>query len=108
MALKTEPIAKCLDKKLLMLGFEVPDILAIFLLLSLLNFAFGDSGAKPFLVWLPTIAAAVVLRIGKRGKPDNYLLHLAKFYFSPKYLEAFTSDGSPPPPRIKPYENSLK
>ena len=107
MALKTEPIAKCLDKKLLMLGFEVPDILAIFLLLTLLNFAFGETGAKLLLVWLPTIAAAVVLRIGKHGKPDNYLLHLAKFHFSSKHLEAFPSDESPPPPRIK-NENTIK
>lgn len=108
MALKTEPVSRCLDKKLLMLGFEVPDILAIFLLLSLLNFAFGQSGAKLFLVWLPTILAATVLRVGKRGKPDSYLLHLAKFYFSPKHLEAFPSDESPLPPRIKTHDNALK
>lgn len=107
MALKTEPISKCLDKKLLMLGFEVPDLLAIFLLLTLLNFAFGESSAKPFLVWLPTIAAAVTLRLGKRGKPDNYLLHLVKFCFSPKHLEAFPSDEAPLPPRIK-NENATK
>lgn len=90
-----------------MLGFEVPDLLAIFLLLTVLNFAFGESSAKPFLVWLPTIAAAVTLRLGKRGKPENYLLHLGNFYFSPKHLEAFPCDEAPSPPRIK-NENTSK
>jgi len=100
MALKTVPVAKCLEKKLLMLGFEVPDILAIFLLLTLLNFIFGESGAKFLLVWMPSICVAVILRIGKRGKPDNYLIHLVRFKLSHKYLAAFPTPEMPYPPKI--------
>jgi hypothetical protein len=89
MSLRTEPTSQSLEKKLLILGFEVPDVLAIFLLLSFLNFFVGKLGNKFFLVWLPVALAALILRIGKRGKPDNYLLHLARFNFKPKYYSAF-------------------
>lgn len=101
MPLKSEPTSQSLEKKLLILGFEVPDVLAIFLLLSILNFSFGQTNYKLFLVWLPVLTIALILRIGKRGKPDNYLVHLAKFYLSPKYLSAFAdpSKDDPPPKR---------
>lgn len=89
MALRSEPTSKSLERKLLILGFEVPDILAIFILLSILNFLFGQTNYRLFLVWLPTIVVAATLRIGKRGKPDNYLIHLVKFNLRPKYYSAF-------------------
>lgn len=100
MALRSEPTSQSLEKKLLIIGFEVPDVLAIFLLLSVLNFFLGQLGNKPLFVWLPVACAAVVLRIGKRGKPDNYLVHLAKFYLKPKYYSAFQEPSQKvPPPR---------
>ena len=89
MSLRTEPTSQSLEKKLLIMGFEVPDVLAIFLLLSILNFLFGQTNYKLFLVWLPVLTVAIILRVGKRGKPDNYLVHLAKFKLSPKYFSAF-------------------
>jgi hypothetical protein len=102
MGLRSEPTSQSLEKKLLILGFEVPDVLAIFLLLSFLNFFLGRLGNKFFLVWLPVALAALVLRIGKRGKPDNYLLHLAKFHFRPKYYSAFQEPTHKAfPPRAK-------
>ncbi len=99
MPLKSEPTSQSLEKKLLIFGYEVPDVLAIFLLLSILNFLFGQTNQKLLLVWLPVIVIALVLRIGKRGKPDNYLVHLAKFHLRPKYFSAFqspTNDVAPP------------
>ena len=89
MSLRTEPTSQSLEKKLLILGFEVPDILAIFLLLSILNFTLGQFNYKFLLVWLPVFTFATVLRIGKRGKPDNYLVHLVKYHLRQKYFSAF-------------------
>lgn len=89
MALKVEPTSKSLERKLLIMGFEIPDLLAIFLLLSILNFSFGSTNYKLFLVWLPTLAAAVTLRIAKHGKPNNYLVHLGKHFSQKKHLSAF-------------------
>lgn len=102
MALRSEPTSQSLEKKLLIMGFEVPDVLAIFLLLSILNFAFGSTNNKLLLVWGPVVLAAVTLRIGKRGKPDNYLVHLGKFHMRPKYLSAFKDpSNSNSPPKLK-------
>ncbi len=89
MALRSEPTSQSLERKLLILGYEVPDVLAIFLLLSILNFLFGQTNYKLFLVWLPTILIAIILRLGKRGKPENYLVHLFKFHTKSKYFSAF-------------------
>ncbi len=103
MSLRSEPTSQSLEKKLLILGFEVPDVLAIFLLLSILNFLFGQTNHKLFLVWLPILFIALILRVGKRGKPDNYLVHLAKFHMRAKYLSAFANpsiDALPPNRKI--------
>jgi len=101
MALKTTSVSRCLDKKLLIAGYEIPDLLAIFFLLSLLNFLFGRTEMKLVLVWLPTLALATVLRIGKRDKPDNYLIHLARFQLRRKNLFAFNEPTEwPSPPTV--------
>lgn len=99
MSLRTSAVAKCLDRKLLFFGFEVPDVLAIFLLLSVLNFVFGQMPFKALFVWLPTAAVAAVLRIGKKGKPDGYLVHWLRFQIKSGTLSAFDepSDAVPPP-----------
>jgi hypothetical protein len=101
MELRSVSVSKCLDKKLLIFGYEVPDLLAIFFLLSILNFLFGQTTLKLFLVWLPVVALAVTLRVGKRGKPDNYLIHWFRFRIRPKYLSAFPepTDSTSPPSR---------
>lgn len=90
MSLKATPVSQCLDKKLQVMGYEIPDLLFIFSLLSVLNFLFGTSNLKLLTVWLPTLAIAIIIRIGKRGKPDNHLIHLFRFYFKPKTLCAFS------------------
>ncbi len=95
-------VNKCLDKKLLMFGFEVPDLLAIFITLSTLNFMFGRSGMAFLLVWLPTLTLAAVLRYGKKGKPDKFLVHWLRFQIKPGVF----SGWAPPqidvtPPRLR-------
>lgn len=97
--LRATSVSQCLDKKLIIFGFEIPDVLAIFLTLSILNLIFGPLDMRILCVWLPTAALAVALRVSKRGKPDNYLVHLLRYHMRPKALWAFadpTHDVSPP------------
>ena len=89
MALRSTPVSRCLDKRLQIAGYDIPDLLAIFFLLSILNFIFGRTDMKLILVWLPTIAVATVLRVSKRGKPDNFLLHWSRFQIRRKKLFAY-------------------
>lgn len=84
------------------MGFEVPDVLAIFLFLSILNFSFGQTNYKLAFVWGPVVFLAITLRIGKRGKPENYLIHLVKFNTQTKYLSAFQDPkNTASPPKLK-------
>ncbi|NBX77725.1 MAG: hypothetical protein EBQ92_14350 [Proteobacteria bacterium] len=87
--MKITRVSKCLDKRLQLFGFEVMDIIAIFLTLSVLNFLFGETGMKLLFVWAPTLVLAGFLRFGKKGKPENYLLHLIRFSIRPRKLSAF-------------------
>lgn len=87
--MRVTSVSKCLDKKLQMFGFEMPDLLAIFLSLSTLNLLFGSHPYKFLFVWIPPAILAVVLRIGKRGKPENFLIHWLRFQISPGVYSAF-------------------
>lgn len=94
MALKYTTVSKCLDKKLRIAGFEIPDLLILFLTVSILNFVFGQTEMKLFLVWLPSMLLAGLLYFGKKGKPDNFLVHWMRFQFRPGVLRAFPEPTS--------------
>lgn len=107
MSLKYTIVSKCLDKKLRIGGFEIPDLLILFLMVSILNFIFGQTVLKLYFVWLPTAALAGLLYFGKKGKADNYLIHWLRFQFRPGILRAFpepTFDSRPPKMRGGIYE----
>jgi len=100
--IKTSAVSKCLDKKMVVLGFEVPDLLAIFLTLSILNFMFGTTSMKLVLVWFPSIALALTLKLSKRGKPDNFLVHWLRFQIRPGVHSAFLEPSEwEHPPRLR-------
>jgi hypothetical protein len=102
MALKCTLVSKCLDKKLRIAGFEIPDLLILFLMVSILNFVFGQTEMTLFLVWMPSVMLAAVLYFGKKGKPDNYLVHWLRFQFRPGVLRGFPEPSfSNPPPTLK-------
>ncbi len=104
MEVRVTPISKCLDKKLKVLGFEVVDLFAIFLTISILNFVFGSTNFKFILVWLPSLVLASTLFFSKRGKPENYLLHWIRYQFSPARFEAFQDPKtwkSPPKNKLR-------
>ena len=89
MSLNITPVSQCLDKKLKFLGYEIPDLLLILSFLSALNFILSSVPMKLIVAWVPTFILAAILRIGKHGKPDNYLLHKARFMIQPKVIRAF-------------------
>jgi hypothetical protein len=81
------------------MGFEVIDLFALFLTISVLNFIFGSTDFKIVLVWAPSLILACLLFFGKRGKPDNYLLHWLRYQFLPAIYSAFhePSEWKAPP-----------
>jgi hypothetical protein len=101
LGLHSTSVSRCLEKKILFLGFELPDVLAIFLCLSVLNLLFGQSDWKLALVWLPSTALALGLRLAKRGKPDGFLIHWVRFQLRPGVLFAFDEPTEPRPSHQK-------
>ena len=102
MTLKYTAVSKCLDKKLRIGGFEIPDLLILFLTVSVLNFVFGQTDVKLLLVWMPSVALAALLYFGKKGKPDNYLVHWMRFQFRSGVFRAFPEPtNSNIPPKLK-------
>lgn len=90
--LEQNKVSKSLERKLLIMGFEVLDLLVIFLLLSVLNFLFGSSSYQLFLVWMPPALLALILKIAKKDKPDNFLIHFLRYWVSPGILKAFNQN----------------
>ncbi len=89
MALRTSKVYRCLEKKTLVFGFEVVDLFVAFSLLAILNFILRGCAYKFLFAWGPSLGLALFLRLGKAGKPENYLLHLARSYFIPTVFSAF-------------------
>jgi hypothetical protein len=75
-----------------MLGFELPDLMLIFLYLSISNLLFGATRLKFLFVWLATLLLASLLYFVKRNRPDGFLQHLGEFYRTPGILTANQSD----------------
>lgn len=89
--MKVTEVSKCLEKKLQIFGFEIPDLIATFVLLSVLNLVFGNHPYKLLFVWVPPMILAFVLRATKRGRPDNFLIHWIRYQVRPGVYCAFSS-----------------
>lgn len=89
MGLKASIVYRCLDKKTYIFGFEIVDLFLVFIVLAFLNLILGHIPYKFLFTWGPSFSLALFIKIIKRGKPDNYLLHLIRSYFQPRILSAF-------------------
>jgi hypothetical protein len=73
-------VPRALEIKSKIFGFEIPDLLIIFLNMTLTNFIFGTTSFRYPLVWGTTLGIALFLFFAKRGKPDGYLQHLGEYW----------------------------
>jgi hypothetical protein len=87
--LQSSQVYKCLEKKNLILGFEIADLLILGILLCVLNLLFANASLKFFLTFVPVGLSAAFLKFMKNGKADNYLKHLVNYHISPGVLRAW-------------------
>jgi len=85
-------VPRALEAKTRLFGFELGDLLLIFLYLAVTNLFFGTTPFKIPIVWLGTIGLAAVLFFVKRNKPDNFLEHWGEFQRLPGILSASSPD----------------
>ncbi|MFZ3228937.1 MAG: hypothetical protein WA160_01940 [Pseudobdellovibrio sp.] len=77
--LLTSSVPRALEMKSKIFGFEIPDLLIIFVNMTVMNLVFGTTSFRYPLVWGTTLFLALFLFFAKRGKPDNYLQHLGEY-----------------------------
>lgn len=92
MSLLVSKVPRALETKTRLFGFEIGDLLFVFLYLAVSNLIFGQTRLKFPLVWVGTVALAATLHFVKRGKPDNYIQHAGEHYWSPGVLSAGATD----------------
>ena len=85
-------VPRALETKSKIFGFELADILILFLYLSISNFIFGATPFKFLFVWIGTTTLGLSLYFLKKDKPENHLQHLGEFYRKPEILSAAISD----------------
>lgn len=85
-------VPRALEKKVRLFGFELADLLLVFLYLAVSNLIFGHTRLKLLLVWGGTSALASVLYFVKRGKPDGHLQHYGEYMVSPSVLSPSMPD----------------
>lgn len=85
-------VPRALDKRARIFGFELGDLLLIFLYLAVSNLVFGQTRLKPLMVWGGTLSISAILYFVKRGKPDGYLQHYGEFLNAPSVLTAQGAD----------------
>ena len=102
--LESSPLSQCLERKSKILGYELFDLFFIFFSMAIFNFIFSGFSHRTVLVWGPTAALALLLRVSKAGKPDNYLKHLLLFHLTAKTTSAFPLCRTSPPLRVLPHD----
>lgn len=72
-------VPRALEVRNKLLGFELGDVLLVFLYLAGSNLLFGTTRLKYGLVWGGTIALGLLLHFTKRNKPPQFIQHYAQF-----------------------------
>ena len=88
MELEQSGIYRQLDSKIKIGGMEASDFIFILLVAAILNLIFGRTDIAPWIVFGIPSALAVIVHIGKRGRPDGYLIHLIRYYITPGFYSA--------------------
>lgn len=86
-------VPRALESRTKIFGFELGDLLIIFLYLSISNLFFGQTRLKIPIVWIGTFSIAGVLYFVKRNRPDEFLQHFGEYLRRPKVLSAALPDS---------------
>lgn len=92
MSLLVSKVPRSLEAKTRLFGFELGDLLLVFLYLAFSNLIFGSTRLKFPIVWLGTFAIAGILFFAKKNKPENHLQHWGEFQRMPGIISAGKPD----------------
>lgn len=81
-----------MDAKFKIGGLEALDLLVTLIFGASMNLFFGSTALEIPLVIGGPVLIITVLYFGKKGKPENFMIHLIRFYLEP----GFFSSGEEP------------
>ena len=93
----TSRVPRSLETKTKLFGFEIGDLLLVFIQLSVLNLLFGSSRFHYPAVWGSTAGLLSLIFFVKKGKPDNFIQHAIEHHLRPPVLIANASDQKAKP-----------
>ena len=76
MSLENSRIHRNLDAHIKILGLELYDLIIVLLLSAVMNLLFGQSSFVFVAVFVFPLFVLSILYVLKKGKPENYLIHL--------------------------------
>jgi len=88
MELDSSQVHRNLDGKIKVMGLEAPDLIFVLLVAAIMNLLFGQTRFVLLTVFGIPSFLLVVLYIGKKGKPQDYLIHLIRYFFTPGFYSA--------------------
>lgn len=86
--LSRSTVHRRLDARFKIGGVEAADLICVLMAAAVLNLFFGQLSFGPVLTFTIPAILFFVLYFGKRGKPENYLVHLVKYHVSSGKLYA--------------------
>ena len=85
-------VPRALEVKTKLFGFELGDVLLIFMYLAVSNMLFGNTSLKFLMVWVGTATIAGALFFAKKNKPPNWAEHLVQYFVLPPVFSAGCPD----------------
>jgi hypothetical protein len=90
--LRITRVPRSLELAAKLFGFEVGDVLIVFMYLSMMNLVLGELRFRAPLIWGSTVLLAMFLYFIKIGKPDHYIQHLTEYMLAPNIRSASGPD----------------
>lgn len=100
-------VPRSLETKTKLFGFEIGDLLLVFINMSVLNLIFGGSKLRYPLVWGSTIFMLALIYFVKRGRPDGFIQHAIEHAMKPSVLFANLRDEKSKPFSLKPEDTDV-
>jgi hypothetical protein len=88
MELKSSTTHRGLNIKMKIGGLEALDLIFSLILMAFLNLIIGHTSFGIAIVLGVPSFLLICLYVGKKNKPDDFLLHLLKFYLTPGFYSA--------------------
>jgi len=88
LSLEQSKVHRNLDGAIKVMGLEAPDLILVLMVAAVMNLFFGQTSLVLITVFGIPLLLLFTLYFGKKGKPENYLIHLVRYLVTPRFFSA--------------------